>query len=184
MPRVGLDRGAVVSAAAELANVEGLDGLTLAALAKRLGVRSPSLYAHVDGLDELRRLLAARGTQELATALRLAATGRARGDALAAVADAYRTYAREHPGTYAALQRASDVNDDPASADVIDVVAAVLRGYGLDSDDAIHGVRIVRAALHGFVVLENGGGFGIPLDLDETFARLVRTLDGGIAASA
>ena len=58
---------------------------------------------------------------------------------------------------------------------------AVLRGYGLDGDDAIHAVRIVRAALHGFVALEIGGGFGLPLALDETFERLIAVLDRGLA---
>jgi AcrR family transcriptional regulator len=180
MRRAGLDPNTVVTAAAELADADGLGELTLARLAQRLGVRPPSLYAHVDGLEDVRVRLAERGALELAAAVRTAATGRARGDALAAVADAYRAYAREHPGTYAALQ----VGKSEAATEVVDVVAAVLRGYGLDGDDAIHGVRIVRAALHGFVVLETGGGFGMPLDLDETFSRLLATLDGGIAASA
>ena len=58
------------------------------------------------------------------------------------------------------------------------------RGYGLDGDDAIHAVRVIRAALHGFVTLETGAGFGIPLDLDESYARLVATLDRGLVASA
>ena len=61
------------------------------------------------------------------------------------------------------------------------MVIAVLRGYGLQGDDAIHGVRIVRAALHGFVTLEAGGGFGLPLSLDDTFGRLVAVLDQGLA---
>jgi hypothetical protein len=58
---------------------------------------------------------------------------------------------------------------------------AVLAGYGLEGDDAIHAARAVRAALHGFAMLESGGGFGIKLDLDESFARLVDLLDGGLA---
>ena len=125
-------------------------------------MRAPSLYAHVDGLDDLRRRLAARGARELAAELQAAAAGRAGGDALPAIADAYRAYALAHPGTYAALQRAPEPDDPAASAAaaaLVDVVLAVLRGYGLEGDDAIHGVRIVRAALHGFVALEAGGGF-------------------------
>jgi hypothetical protein len=57
----------------------------------------------------------------------------------------------------------------------------VLRGYGLEGDDAIHGARIVRAALHGFAALEAAEGFGIDLSPDETFARLVAALDRGLA---
>jgi len=180
VPRAGLDADAVVTAAAALADGEGLDAVTLARLAGELGVRSPSLYAHVDGLGDLRRRLAARGARDLAARLQAAAAGRARGDALAAVAGVYREYAREHPGTYAALQRAPDVAG-PEAGTLVDTVLAVLRGYGLEGDAAVHAARIVRAALHGFVALEAGAGFGMPLDLDATFAELVAVLDRGLA---
>ena len=99
MPRAGLDADAVVGAAAALADAEGLEGLTLARLASGLGVRAPSLYAHVGGLDDLKRRLGARGARDLAAALGSAAAGRAGRDALAAGAAASRDYARAHPGT-------------------------------------------------------------------------------------
>jgi AcrR family transcriptional regulator len=182
MPRAGLDAAGVVGAAAALADAEGLDRLTLARLADRLGIRPPSLYAHIGGLADLRRRLADRGARELGTALRSAAMGRARGEALVAIADAYRAYALAHPGSYAALQLAPEVRDSEAARELVEVVVAVLRGYGLDGDDAVHAVRVIRAALHGFVMLETGAGFGMPLDLDESYARLVATLDRGLVA--
>jgi AcrR family transcriptional regulator len=186
MPRAGLDSEAVVAAAAEMADRSGLEAVTLAALADRLGIRAPSLYAHVTSLADLRRRLRARAAGELAAAVAVAAAGRARGDALRAIASTYRDYAHVHPGLYAALQRAPD---DPAGVDadaarrLVDVFVAVIAGYGLEGDDAIHAVRIVRAALHGFVSLEQLGGFAIELSLDETFDRLVGMLDLGLRAS-
>jgi AcrR family transcriptional regulator len=183
MPRAGLDADAVVAGAAALADAEGLDAVTLSRLAAELGVRSPSLYAHVDGLPDVRRRLAARGARELAAALQAAAAGRARADALAAIAAVYRAYAREHPGTYAALQRVANVAGEAAAAQLVDTLIAVLRGYGLEGDEAVHAARIVRAALHGFALLENGDGFGLDLDLDETFGRLVAVLDRGLPYS-
>ncbi|MEA2372785.1 MAG: hypothetical protein QOH12_3179 [Solirubrobacteraceae bacterium] len=185
MPRVGLDSAAVVAAGAGLADAEGLHAVTLARLAHDLGVRPPSLYAHVAGLDDLRRQIGTRGARELAAALSAAAAGRARGDALRAIADAYREYAAAHPGSYAALQRLTDPTDPEAVAAgraVVDVVVAALRGYGIDGDDAIHAVRALRAAFHGFVALEADGGFGIPLSVDESFARLVALLEHGLDA--
>jgi AcrR family transcriptional regulator len=184
MARAGLDTDAVVGAAARLADAEGLEAVTLARLAAILGVRSPSLYAHVDGLDDLRQRLATRGARDLAAELQQAVAGRSGSDALGALADAYRAYARAHPGTYAALQRAPARDDAEAAAAataVVEVVLAVLRGYDVEGDDAIHATRIIRAALHGFVTLETGGGFGIPLDLNDSFARLVDVLDGGLS---
>jgi AcrR family transcriptional regulator len=187
MPRAGLSSEAVVTAAAALADAHGLHAVTLARLAADVGVRPPSLYAHVAGLDDLRRRIAARGARELAAALQAAAAGRARRDALEAVARVYRQYAREHPGSYAAMQRPADLEDpeaQAAAAALVGVVGAVLRGYGVEGDEAIHAIRVVRAALHGFVSLEAEGGFGIPLNLDHTFERLVAVLDQGLSAAA
>jgi AcrR family transcriptional regulator len=183
MPRAGLDSQAVVEAAAAVADADGLAQLTLARLAATLGIRTPSLYAHVDGLDDLRVRLGARGARELAAALHLAAAGRARGDALRAVALAYREYAHAHPGTYAAMQIASDREEFAAAgADVVRLIVAVLRGYGLDGEPAIHAVRAIRSALHGFVSLEREGGFGMPVNVDVSFDHLVTMLDAGLAA--
>jgi AcrR family transcriptional regulator len=179
MPRAGLDPEAVVQAAARIADAEGLDAVTLARLAGDLGVRTPSLYSHVDGLGDLRRRLAARGAREIADAMQEAAAGRAGGDALRSVAAAYREYAREHPGTYLALQRAADLPADEGGR-AVRVFTAVLAGYGLTGDDAIHATRAIRAALHGFAALEAGGGFGMSQPVDASFEQLVALLDRGL----
>jgi AcrR family transcriptional regulator len=184
VPRAGLDPEAVVSAAAELADAEGLEAVTLAKVAARLNVRAPSLYVHVGGgLEDLRQRIAGRGARALAGQLQAVAAGRAGEDALRAIADVYRAYARAHPGSYAAMQRPTGFSrEETAPTMIVDVLLAVIRGYGLRDDDAVHAVRVVRSALHGFVLLETGEGFGLPLDLDDTFARLVQTLHRGIAA--
>lgn len=184
MPRAGLDSEAVVSAAAELADATSLESVTLARLANRLGVRSPSLYVHVASLDDLRRRLGARGARELAEAVTVAAAGKSRSAALGAVADTYRAYARAHPGTYAAMQRAPDEGSDEAvtaGRELVEVILAVLDGYALEGEEAVHAVRVVRAALHGFVVLEREGGFAMPISLERSYERLIAVLDRGLA---
>jgi len=184
MPRAGLDAEAVVAAAATLADADGLPQLTLAGLAAALGIRTPSLYAHIDGLDDLRARLGARGAGELAATLQLAAAGRARGDALRAVALAYREYAHAHPGTYAAMQVASGNEEfQAAGAELVGLIVAVLRGYAIEGGPAIHAVRTIRSALHGFVSLEREGGFGLPIDVDDSYDNLVAMLDAGLAAA-
>jgi AcrR family transcriptional regulator len=185
MPRAGLDTDAVVAAAAALADEEGLAQLSLARLATALGIRTPSLYAHVHGLPDLRARLGARGARELASQLQVAAAGRSGADALRAVAAAYRAYAHAHPGSYAAMQVASDRQDNQAAgAAVVTLIVAALDAYGLSGDDVIHAVRAVRSALHGFVTLEREGGFGIPLSLDESYATLVDMIDAGLSRRA
>jgi AcrR family transcriptional regulator len=176
----------VIEAGARLADERGLAGVTLAALASELGVRAPSLYAHVTGLEDLRLGIGALGARELASAMTRASVGRAGSDALAALARAYRDYAREHPGRYAAAQPARELRADPdaaaAGAEATAVALGVLRGYGIDGDEAIHATRTIRVALHGFAALEAAGGFAIEVDVEETFERLVTALDCALRA--
>jgi AcrR family transcriptional regulator len=187
VPRAGLSTASVVRAAGDLADADGLDALTLARIAASVGVRTPSLYNHVGGLDDVRRRIALVALRELGEALRDAAVGRAGDDALTVMAHAYRAYARAHPGRYAATQRApatADADLTDAARGAVDVLLAILRGYGLEGDDAIHAARGVRSALHGFVALETGGGFGIPVDLDESFDRMIAALARGVREGA
>jgi AcrR family transcriptional regulator len=184
MPRAGLDAERVVDAAAQIADAEGLDAVTLARVAGGLGVRAPSLYNHVDGRGGLLRALAVRGVRGLTAVLRDAAVGRSGADALSATARAYRAYAGAHPGLYAASV-AAPAPDDPdpqaAAAETVEVVFAVLRGWDLEGDDAVHAARAFRSAIHGFVALEAAGGFAMAVAVDDSFDRLVATLAGGLA---
>ena len=180
----GLDRAAVVTAAGDLADREGLEAVTLARVAATLGVRSPSLYHHVGSLDGLRTAIGADAQNRLTAVLGEAATGRAGDDALHALATAYRTWAHEHPGRYDASLRALS-EDDPSvatSKGAVDVIVAALRGWDLSEEDAVHAVRAVRAALHGFVALENAGGFALPVDRETSFRRLVDGLADAFGA--
>lgn len=180
---VGLTRERVVSVAAELADTRGLDQLALARVAARLGVRIPSLYNHVDGLAGLRRELALLGVRRLTDQLSRAAIGRAGDEAVVAIAGAYRAFVLAHPGLYAATIHAPDPDDaelHAASRATIEVVVAVLAHFRLGDEGTIHAVRGLRALVHGFATLEAAGGFGLPLDRDESFARLVRAFIAGL----
>jgi AcrR family transcriptional regulator len=175
--RKGLTPERVADAAAAIADVDGLEALTIAHVAAELGVRAPSLYNHVASRAELLRAVKQRGAAELADTLRDAVVGRSGSDAVRALAHAYRGFARERPGRYCAL---NIVTDDTIGQEAVDVVVATLRAWDLENDDALHAVRIIRASLHGFVLLETEGGFGAPIDVDESFDRLVATLIAGL----
>ena len=183
MPRMGLRPARVVDVAAGIADAEGLEAVTLVRVASDLGVRAPSLYNHVDGRSDLLRAIAVLAVRELATALREAAVGRSGPEALTAAAHAYRAYARAHPGRYAATVAAPTAGDEEhraAASEAVDVVLAVMRAWDLEGDDAIHAVRAFRSAVHGFVAIEAADGFGLAVDVDASFERLVATLAGGL----
>ena len=185
-PRAGLDRAAVVEAAAALADEEGFENLSLARLAERLGVRKPSLYNHVAGIGGVKRGLALAGVRELERRLSRAATGKAGEEGVFALAAAYRAFVRERPGLYAATVRSyrSFAPEDPefeaAEREAFVPVLAVLASYGLRDEDAVHAARSLRAVSHGFATLENASGFGLPSDVNESFERLVRAFATGL----
>jgi AcrR family transcriptional regulator len=175
--KVGLDREQVVAAAADLleADAQGAPP-TLAALAGRLGVRTQSLYAHVDGADGLRRELALYALGELTARLRTAGIGVAGRDAIAAIVQAYVTFATEHPGLHAASLRApgDDAELRTAIDDAMEPLNLVFRSYGLDAEAASHWYRMVFSCIYGFAALRRDGLMTMPGDPDRTLARMVR----------
>jgi len=181
-----------VELAAELADQTptGFDDLTLAAVAARAGVAVPSLYKHVGSLADLQRAVALVGVRELARRSVAAIAGRSGAEAVRSLAHAVRALARERPGLYLASQRApalaraEDVELLAASAEAVDAVEAALRPFALDPDARVDAVRAVRAAVHGFVALEAGGGFGMPRGTDASFDALVGILVDGLQGGA
>lgn len=175
MPRAGLSTNTVVDTAIAIVDEQGMDALTLAAVAARAGVATPSLYKHVGSLGELRVRVGVRAMDETAERLTREVMGRSRDDAVTALMHAVRGYVRDHPQRYAAMP--ADPLSDPAYAEagsaLLEVFLAVMRGYGLKGSDAVHAIRRLRTIVHGFVSLEAAGGFGLPEDLDETYAQLI-----------
>lgn len=184
MPRAGLSPDAVVDAAIGLLDSAGPEGVTLAAVATVTGVATPSLYKHIDSLDSLRRLIAVRSMNDLADRLTAAVLGRSQDDALRALMIAYRAYALEYPYRYAALPQhpVPDPGLSAAGGRVIEVILAVLRGYGLQGHDAVHAARSVRAAAHGFASLQTAGAFQLAEDLDTSYEYLIGMLTAGLSA--
>ncbi len=180
MPRAGLTPEIVVGEAARLADEVGLDRLTLAQLAERLGVALPSLYKHIRGLDALLQKVSALATAEIADLMTASTVGRAGTEALRALATTYREYAGQHSGCYHLTQWVPDPEDPrhvAAGERLVSTIYAILRGYGLFGDDAIDATRALRSVLHGFVVLELDGCFGLPRDVDRSFDQMVTALD-------
>lgn len=181
--RPGLDKAIIAQAAGELVDQIGLDNLTLSGVADHLGVRTPSLYNHIEGLDGLRRELSLLGMNELNRRLQRAALGKSKDEAMESMLQAYRVFAKERPGVYAATLRAPGTDDlqvQAASQAIMDTVLLVLEGYKLSYDEAVHVIRGFRTIGHGFVSLEVAGAFGIDLDTDESYERLITSFLRGL----
>jgi AcrR family transcriptional regulator len=187
VPRAGLDPAAVVTAGAALADEVGFANLTMGLLAERVGVRTPSLYKHIAGQDDLNRRIAALALAQAADAVGAAVQGYAGRDALGAAAHAFRDFVIAHPGRYAATVGVEPTGpEDPIAVEgarAIGAFTAVLRGYDLDEGDLDHALRALRSFFHGFATLQAGHGFQWPADVDESFEWLIDLVDRGLRAT-
>jgi AcrR family transcriptional regulator len=179
-----LSREIIVNAALTFLDRDGWDGLTINALATQLGTKGPSLYNHVDSLDDLRRAVRMRVIDDIITMLNRVGEGRARDDAVLVMASAYRSYAHHHPGRYSAFTRMPLGGDDPeytaATRGAAAPVIAVLSSYGLDIEQAFYAALEFWSALHGFVLLEMTGVMDDIIDTDTLFSDMVLRLAAGM----
>lgn len=185
--RMKIDLSIIIQMTTELVDEHGLDQLSIGSLAEKLGVRPPSLYNHLDGLNELKQKLAIHGVKKLHDYMLQAAVGRSGDDAIREISKAYIQFVRIHPGLYDASTRFPDANDkelQQAQESVVQLVVQVLQAYNLNEEMAIHMVRGLRSILHGFTSIEQMGGFGMPLDINKSFSILINTFIEGIHAVA
>ncbi|MFF0310745.1 TetR/AcrR family transcriptional regulator [Streptosporangium sp. NPDC004379] len=181
MARAGLSTERLVQAGAELADEVGFDQVTVSALARRFDVKVASLYSHLKGSQDLKTRIALLALEELADRAATALAGRAGRDALAALGNVYRDYAREHPGRYDATRLRLNPETAAASAGGrhSQMTRAILRGYDLAEADRTHAVRLLGSVFHGYISLEAAGGFShSEPGTQETWEWILDHLDG------
>ncbi|CAM3980557.1 WHG domain-containing protein [Paenibacillus alkaliterrae] len=185
-PRKGLDLPTIVAAAAGIADASGVEEVTLASLAQKLGVRSPSLYNHIKGLTGLRIQLAIYGLKKLTAVINDDLKDKEGDEAMLAIAAAYIAFARAHPGLYELTLRAPDTGEKEyaeAGRVLVDILVGTLSYYELDADMSIHIVRGFRSLLHGFASIEQKGGFGMPQAVDESLKIVLQAYLKGLRQS-
>jgi AcrR family transcriptional regulator len=169
---------AVLAAIVETAEKQGFEALSIRDLAEKLGVKPPSLYNYISGLDDTRRQLARFALEKLEAALRDTALGYTCADALRKIARAYRRFAQSRPELYKAFIACPSFDDagiGEAKQAVAGTFYQVLEPYRLDHEAKIHFTRCFRSALHGFVSLESAGFFKNDLDVEKSFETLIKT---------
>ena len=185
--RMKLDFNVILVKATELIDQKGLDELSLSLLAKELQIRPPSLYNHVSSLAELKQSLAISGLRKLYEQMAQAAIGKSGDEAIRLMSLAYVQFVRTHPGLYQATTRFPDREDKELQHHqqlIVDLITKVLACYHLQEEMMIHMVRGLRSILHGFTSIEQSGGFGMPLDVDQSLTILIDTFIKGIHSVA
>ena len=161
MKRIPLTTAVIVAEAADLADEAGFAAVTLAAVARRLGVQTPSLYAHVRDHAALLDGITTVALAELAERLAVALAGRSGRPALHAFAEVHRTYSQDSPGRWQSLQRRAGpaAVGSAAARHVAALTDALLRGYDLPPGERVHAIRLVASTISGYLALERAGSF-------------------------
>ncbi|MFE7225260.1 TetR-like C-terminal domain-containing protein [Nocardioides sp. NPDC057577] len=198
MGRPGLNRTAVIAAAADLADEIGFDAVTISVLARHLGIKSPTLYSHITGATDLRTAVTAYVLHELADATTTAMAAAEGRDLLAPFADAIRDFARRSPGRYDATTRqrvppaeAGESRTDSVEEAITagrrnaDLALAVIRGYDIPESEETYAVRLMSSLIHGYVTLELAGSFAhSDPPSDATWPEVLDELDGTLGRMA
>jgi AcrR family transcriptional regulator len=175
-----LNTETILNAAVELAEEKGIENISLLQVAQRLGVKSSSLYNHLNGVQDLSLGIARLAVGRLEDTIRSAAVGRSKEDALVEIASAYRKFAKENPELYKAILRFPDYNDSRVQETghaIVRILYQVMEPYHYSKEEAIHFGRGFRSALHGFVSLEEAGFFqGTEADVNESYEQLILRL--------
>ena len=186
--KVGLTLDDVIASAAAIADRDGLEAMSLRAVADDLGIKTPSLYNHVSGLAGLRRELALYGARHLTEVVAAARGDGDPADKIRRSARSYRRFALKHQGLYQAMFPAPRPGEDDelyeAMAAPVADLAEILIEAGVDEGETVHVIRALRAVVHGFIDLEMKDGFGMPEAVDVSFEKAVDVVIHGALVEA
>ena len=163
-PRLNRDR--VVAAAIELVDRQGLEALSMRALAQQVGVKAMSLYNHVDNKDDL-----VDGMVDVVYAeIELPDSPEWRAALRGRTISARRVLSR-HPWAIALME--SRTVPGPANLHHHDAVLGVLRRAGFSVQAATFAYSVVDSYLYGFALQEASLPFGTPEELAATSEQIV-----------
>lgn len=168
---------AVIQAASDLADEKGLDHLSLKAVAERLGIRTPSLYNHIESLEDLLRAVAHKGMQAMNGRMAQAAIGKSGEAAIQAVAIEYLHFMVEHSGVYETIQWATWHGTGETArlfSDYTELLRKLLLSCGFGAEDMTGILNLLAGFLHGYTTLQLRYAFADP---DRVTGELTAALD-------
>lgn len=176
-----LTRQDVIEAAIACIEKEGASALGVNRVAKELGIKPPAIYKHLRGNTELKKAVALEIYRLLFAELKLKTAGIQEPRALLKAGGmANRDFARLHPGLFQVMMQFQLQPDDLESAAIIqesqDLFKALLDSQNLSKTKLIDIMRMVNAAIVGFIALEGSGLLTLPRSVDDSFEVMLDAL--------
>lgn len=183
MAKANIDKETIINKAVEIVNSVGIDKVTLKMLAENLGIKSPSLYNHIEGIDDLKKQLMIYGWKQAEQRITLAVIGVSGYDAIRAMCYAFYDYVIENPGVFNVMlwyNKFQSEEMEMATAQLLTIIFKITSSLNIPDDYCFHLIRTFRGFLEGYFLLVNNGSFGHPLPIFESFEISIEVLIAGI----
>lgn len=182
----GITREKIIEETEELIAECGISAFSLHALAERLGIKTASLYTHVSGIDEVLAAASEDILRKFHDGQMKSIEGKRRQDALAALAESERSFAKENASFYELimnLQLSGNQELKDAAACIVEPLMKILSEYRLDEDEKTDAERLFRAVVYGFISQEKHGYFShFSGSTEDSFRFAVSVISSGIEA--
>lgn len=184
MPRNGLSKGRVTEAAIALIERSGITDFSMRALADSLNIKTASLYNHVESMESLTVEICVYALQMQRDIEMNAINDKVGTEAIIALANAYRQFAKEHWELYllimsTAVSCGEQLNE--ISLCIVEPFLKVLEHTMLNYTKKIHWQRVLRGIVHGFVSQEKSGFFShLPAEVEDSFNTAIQCYIDGL----
>jgi AcrR family transcriptional regulator len=173
--------------ARKLLEREGIERLSMQAVADAVGVRAPSLYKRFSSRGDLLNAITADALRELQCSLEKAVRPGFPYRSLRRMAAAYRAFAKNNPHAYSLFfdESPPSPNGDPLLEGRLAPAAALFQilSEAIGDEKALLAARTLVAFLHGFVSMELGNAFHFGGDINTAFRfGLAAILDALLAS--
>jgi AcrR family transcriptional regulator len=180
-----LTQADVIAAAIACLDRDGESALGVNRVARELGIKPPAIYKHLEGNAGLRRAVALWVWRDYLAHCQQQMTTLSHQDLLWAGAQATRNFARSHPARFRLLHQYQMRPTDPEEAviiqDALQSFQAAFQLYGLGPSALIDAMRLVDAAIYGFILKEQSELMTLDRSPDESFAVMLEALRVAIA---
>lgn len=180
----GLNRDAVVAAAKKLVEEKGYNSFSMRALAESVGVKTASLYSHIESMEKLFTEVGLSALKQQRDEIVKAVGEKRRDDAVRAAADAYRQFASEHAELYKLIMQMPHGEDEvlkEAASMTAEPFMLILNDYEMVEEQKMHWQRALRGVMHGFVSEEQAGYFShYPVDIGESYETAIECMIEGL----
>lgn len=178
-----VSKSLVIETASKIADKQGLNNLSLKAVAEELNVRTPSLYNHIESLDDLLREVAHKGMRSMNEQMTQAAIGKSGNTALKSISVEYLNFIIEHPGVYETIQWATWHGTNETAEifeNYIKILSTIILSYSFPSESTNEILNLFAGFLHGFTTLQVRYAFSEPQKVRDELCNSVDTIMLGV----